>query len=235
MSVVSENMLSSCRQTASTVFQTLSCYGRTTDSFSEGLMEAQSDNGGTGDHTYIPGKITLETVASAPYIFLNLKYTLDLQVHETVSVAQLQHEVLVLALHQKGWGSVRLHPFIIGSCGMMRSENEHILTTLGVKSTDVEVLLKRLAIQSTERTHQILQVRRPVPQWKSPSAGGFQNPCAGPPTTGAAAAAAVTWPNRGSAAAASSTAAKESCAGEPGTDCGCGILRYGPCPSALCN
>ena len=92
---------------------------------------------------------------------LELKYTFDLQVHETVSVAQLQHDGLVLALRQNGWGSVRLHPFIIGSCGMMRSENEHILITLGVKSLDVEALLKRLAIQSAERTHQILQVRRP--------------------------------------------------------------------------
>ena len=44
---------------------------------------------------------------------------------------------------------------------MMRSENEHILTTLGVKSPDIEVLLKRLAIQSAERTHHILQVPRP--------------------------------------------------------------------------
>ena len=34
-------------------------------------MAAQSDKGGTGDHTYIPGKLTLETVARAPHIFLN--------------------------------------------------------------------------------------------------------------------------------------------------------------------
>ncbi len=43
----------------------------------------------------------------------------------------------------------------------MRSENEDILTALGVKSPDVEVLLKRLAIICAERTHQILQIRRP--------------------------------------------------------------------------
>ncbi len=92
---------------------------------------------------------------------LELKYTFDLQVHEAVSVARLQHEGLVLDLQQNGWGSVRLHPFIIGSCGMMRSENEHILTAVGVKSPDVEVLLKRSAILSAERTHQILQIRRP--------------------------------------------------------------------------
>ena len=34
---------------------------------------------------------------------------------------------------------VRLHPFIIGSCGMTRFENEHILTSFRVKSPDVRL------------------------------------------------------------------------------------------------
>ncbi len=138
--------------------------------------------GGTGDRTYIylhPWEAyILETVASARCIYLlELKYTFDLQVHETVSVARLQHEGLVLALHQNGWCSIRLHPHIIGSCGMMRSENAHISTALGVKSPDVEVLLKRLAIKSAERTHQILQIRRPFLNGSRRVRGGPESMC----------------------------------------------------------
>ncbi len=84
-------------------------HSRTTESLSKDRMGVQSDKGGgTGDRTYIPGKAHPGDRGKCTLHLLELKYTFDLQVHETFSVAPLQHEELVLALDGVAFDCIHL-------------------------------------------------------------------------------------------------------------------------------
>ncbi len=89
-------------------------------------------------------------------------YTYDLQVHDMVEPALQQHIGLANVLRTAGmWGSVHVHPFIIGGTGIMRKDNDRILETLGLKESARQSLLKKLSIHSIRRTSRILEIRRP--------------------------------------------------------------------------
>jgi len=91
---------------------------------------------------------------------VEIKYTYDHFLHDRVPDAIAQHEQLRLNLLNAGWGTVNIHPFIIGSAGTIRAESHDILNTCGI--TDVEqrkTLLRRIAIHSAKCTAAIVRTR----------------------------------------------------------------------------
>ena len=91
---------------------------------------------------------------------VEIKYTYDHFLHDRGPDAIAQHEQLRLNLLNAGWGTVNIHPFIIGSAGTIRAESHDILNTCGI--TDVEqrkTLLRRIAIHSAKCTAAIVRTR----------------------------------------------------------------------------
>lgn len=93
----------------------------------------------------------------------------------------------------------KVHPFIVGSTGIIRAENLEVLQVLGISAVQSSSLLKSIAIESAKLTAGIMEVRRPhlrdpavpVPQQPPPADDGGGDDGAspgGPPEVATAAA-----------------------------------------------
>ena len=106
------------------------------------------------------GRVNLGAKRQASVHILELKYAPDLELHGDVRTeALLQHNQLRNALLHAGWGTVRIHPVIIGNAGTISSETMAALTALGIPATARLAVMKRLAIDSIRRTANIKRER----------------------------------------------------------------------------
>jgi len=113
------------------------------------------------------GRITGRTTPVTPRMrersridIIEVKYAYDLTVHSEVRRAIKQHRPLKRALLRAGWGSVTIHPFIIGSAGTIRHKCHRVLKVCGITDADARTrLLETIAIDSIRRTADIIRVR----------------------------------------------------------------------------
>ena len=104
----------------------------------------------------IPEDIRLQSTVD----LIEIKYTYDLLIHERVTDATAQHSQLRQNLLNAGWGTVNIHPFIVGSAGTIRKASHSILNQCGI--TDPEqrnILLRKIAIHSANSTAAIVRAR----------------------------------------------------------------------------
>ena len=91
---------------------------------------------------------------------IEVKYTYDLLVHARTQDAIDQHAQLRDNLLAYGWGTVRIHPFIIGSAGTIRQDCHHVLSVCGItEEAAQDALLRKIAIFSAKRTADIVKTR----------------------------------------------------------------------------
>ena len=91
---------------------------------------------------------------------IEVKYTYDLLVHVRAKDAIAQHTQLQVNLLAAGWGTVTIHPFIIGSAGTIRQACHKVLSACGITERHAQdVLLRKLAIFSARRTTNIVKTR----------------------------------------------------------------------------
>ena len=91
---------------------------------------------------------------------IEVKYAFDLIIHDRTHQAIDQHTQLQENLIAAGWGTVLIHPFIIGSAGTIRQHSHTILEICGVTDQHArDLLLRRISISSVRRTAEIVQAR----------------------------------------------------------------------------
>ena len=113
---------------------------------------------------------------------IEVKYTFDLLIHERTRQAMEQHAQLRENLLAAGWGTVNIHPFIIGSAGTIRYECHSILNQCGVTEEPVrDLLLRKIAIHSVKRTAEIVQARL---RHKAPDLSSIAHASTPPPAAG---------------------------------------------------
>ena len=87
---------------------------------------------------------------------IEVGYTSDLRVHDRVQAKLDQHRQLSENFRQFGWRDVRVHAFIVGHTGVMRSDNSTVLMELGVPHSRVSSFLVQLALSSLQKSCGIL-------------------------------------------------------------------------------
>ena len=119
------------------------------------LLTNASSDGGQAD-----GVPSLAVKQQAWIHILELKYAPDLEIHRKArDNALAQHKGLQEALLDAGWGTVTIHPVMIGNAGTITSASIATFTQLGVSSAASVDLAKELAIGSIRRTADIKRAR----------------------------------------------------------------------------
>ena len=91
---------------------------------------------------------------------VELKYAPDLELHGRVREdAIAQHAALRNALLAVGWGTVTIHPVVIGNAGTITAETLNAFVSLGISPASTLKLAKRLAIASIKHSAEIKRAR----------------------------------------------------------------------------
>ena len=131
-------------------------------------------------------RVPPRTRAQSTIDILEIKYAFDLLLPHRVQPAIDQHALLRDALLRDGWGTVNIHPLILGSGGTIPAACHTVLSLCGVTDSSTrDLLLRRISIDGAIRSAAIVAARpwdAPTPPPTPPAGGPAASPT--PPPTG---------------------------------------------------